>query len=123
MENSKQSVPLKAVGIRLWVFLKQNKLSVKQLSDKLLASKSTQTSNKEKISVGFFAKFLKAKVDKKRSVEELKEFAKQMDLDRDGYLGEEDIDAFLKRLNFKDFFDEEGGRAKSKGCDLGVYRL
>lgn len=33
-----------------------------------------------------------------------------MDLDRDGILSEADIDTYMKRLNFKDFFE---GRSKS----------
>ena len=38
-ENSKQKIPLKAIGLRLVVFLKQNNLTSKTLIEKLLSTK------------------------------------------------------------------------------------
>ena len=58
----------------------------------------------EYISISFFAKFIKAKVDKKRTIEEIKHLADQIDLDRDGCISVHDLEAYLTRLNFKDFF-------------------
>jgi Ca2+-binding EF-hand superfamily protein len=54
--------------------------------------------------VNFFAKFIKAKVDKKRSIDELKHLANQIDLDKDGIISEHDLEAYLSRLNFSNFF-------------------
>jgi DNA-binding Xre family transcriptional regulator len=82
MENSKQNIPLKAIGLRLSVFLKQNKMSAKKLIEKLVITKNQSKHNQQKnkvgstISINFFAKFVKAKVDKKRNLEEIKYLAK-----------------------------------------------
>jgi hypothetical protein len=52
---------------------------------------SDRETNSNKAPVEFFAKFLKAKVDKRREYPELLEIVKRMDLDQDGYLDENDI--------------------------------
>jgi Ca2+-binding EF-hand superfamily protein len=57
------------------------------------------------ISIGFFSKFIKAKVDKKRSLEEIKELVALIDFDRDGFIGPSDLEAFLGRSNFHKFFE------------------
>ena len=112
IENTKANVPLTALGLRLWVFLKQNKLSISQLLFKLSSTKKESKTGKKDVSIGYFAKFLKAKVDKKSDMNELREFAKAIDLDKDGCLCEADMETFLKRLNFREFFENES-RSKS----------
>ena len=109
-ENSKQKLPLKAIGLRLVVFLKQNNLTAKSLIEKLLSTKKQQSDPKQQkqinfISVTFFSKFIKAKVDKKRTLDEIKEYVRQVDMDRDGLIGESDLEAFLGRVNFQEFFE------------------
>lgn len=56
------------------------------------------------MSISFFAKFLKAKVDKKRNLEDIKDLMRSVDLDRDGKIGESDLEAFIGRVNFQEFF-------------------
>lgn len=34
---------------------------------------------------------------------------RQVDLDRDGYIGESDLDAFIGRVNFQEFFEGMNG--------------
>mmetsp|Transcript_32138 Transcript_32138/g.31455 ORF Transcript_32138/g.31455 Transcript_32138/m.31455 type:complete len:122 (+) Transcript_32138:1261-1626(+) len=46
-EDSKQHVPLKAIGIRLAIFLKQNKLSARKLLEKLIATKKQSKQNRD----------------------------------------------------------------------------
>lgn len=49
------------------------------------------TSSELGVPVDYFAEFLKAKVDKKRSQPELYKYAHYMDIDKDGYLSEIDV--------------------------------
>jgi len=44
-------------------------------------------------------------VDKKRTVEEIKELVKLIDMDQDGYIGVSDLEAFVGRANFHNFFE------------------
>lgn len=43
------------------------------------------------VPVAIFAEFLKAKIDKKRSRGELKQYANYIDIDKDGYVSEIDL--------------------------------
>ena len=112
LENPKQNFPSKAVGIRLSVFLQQNGLTGKDLIEKLLESKRTSKTNQEsgkhesaQISTSYFAKFIKAKVDKKRSFEEIKAIVVEVvDMDRDGIISISDLEGFLGRINYHAFF-------------------
>jgi hypothetical protein len=95
LENPKQNFPLKALAIRLSVFMQQNGMTAKSLLDKLAETKNSSKTNKVRnkansdlISSNFFAKFIKAKVDKKRSLDELKDLVESaIDMDRDGFIG------------------------------------
>mmetsp|Transcript_32138 Transcript_32138/g.31454 ORF Transcript_32138/g.31454 Transcript_32138/m.31454 type:complete len:128 (+) Transcript_32138:1654-2037(+) len=65
---------------------------------------------------------MKAKVDKKRSLEEIKELVRKIDIDKDGYVSEQDLEGYLGRLNFQDFFN--GPKAKNqstKGALTGIF--
>ncbi len=106
-EDTKNNYPFKSICIRITVFLKQNNLTAKTLIEKLIATRNTANSNKQKaksnanlISISFFAKFIKAKVDKKRSLEEIKHLLQYADLDRDGKISDNDLEAALGRVNF-----------------------
>lgn len=52
------------------------------------------------VSISYFAKFLKAKVDKKRSLDEIKDIITVIDIDKDNKIGESDLETFLSRVNF-----------------------
>lgn len=85
---------------------------MKTLLDKLVetknASKINQTRNKatsDLISINFFAKFIKAKVDKKRSFEEIRSLVEAIDMDKDGNIGHSDLEAFVGRANFHHYFE------------------
>ena len=102
--------------MRLVVFLKQNSLTARSLIEKLIQTEISSKSNKGRISktekqaalvsINFFAKFIKAKVDKKRDTAEIKALVQMIDVDRDGVISETDLDAFLGRVNFHDFFQD-----------------
>ena len=51
-----------------------------------------------------FTEFMKAKVEKKRELEELHGFAQLMDIDKDGVIGEEDLKTCLQNINSSAFF-------------------
>ena len=111
-ENTKDNFPLKSIAVRLQVFLQQNDLTPKTLLSKLVDTKNLSKSNQTNkradssfISISFFSKFIKAKVDKKRSLEELKHLVAQIDMDKDGYIGHSDLEAFAGRSNFHQFFE------------------
>lgn len=105
LEDIKTSYPLKALGLRLAVFLQQNSLTAKTLIEKLLETKRASNPGcNDEISLKFFAKFIKAKVDKKPEVPEIIGLVSQMDIDRDGLIGENDLEAFLGRVNYSKAF-------------------
>ena len=55
----------------------------------------------DQISTNFFAKFIKAQVDKKRTLEELKELVDaSIDMDKDGFIGLSDLEAFVGRASY-----------------------
>jgi len=108
LENPKNNFPLKALAVRLTVFMQQNGMTAKSLLDKLIETKNSSKTNKarnkattDQISTNFFAKFIKAKVDKKRTLEELKELVDaSIDMDRDGFIGLSDLEAFVGRASY-----------------------
>ena len=108
LEDTKTSYPLKALGLRLQVFLQQNSLTPRSLIDKLVETKrASNPACNDEISIKFFSKFIKAKVDKKPEVPEILAIVTQMDIDRDGLIGESDLEAFLGRVNFSKAFKKE----------------
>jgi Ca2+-binding EF-hand superfamily protein len=60
--------------------------------------------------VGVFAQFLKSKIDKKRSSGELKQYASYLDVDKDGYVSDIDLQTCLNNLHSNTFF-KNGGEA------------
>lgn len=65
------------------------------------------------ISVEKFADFLKQKVEKARSLEELQSITHLIDIDKDGHICENDLSTCLKNLE-SDIFFKGGGRALQK---------
>ena len=87
------------------MFLQQNGLDAKSLLSKLVDTKQASNPGSDsKISLKFFAKFLKAKVDKKPNVSELLVLVEEMDIDHDGVISESDLDSFLGRVNYTQAF-------------------
>ena len=62
------------------------------------------------VSVDIFAEFLKSKIDKKRQVGELRQYAHYIDVDKDGYVSEIDLQTCINNLNSNAFF-KNGGEA------------
>ena len=86
------------------------------MSARRRSSENGRVSNK--VSASFFAKFIKAKVDKKKTQEEILFLVKSVDIDKDGVISEEDLEAFLGRLNFQEFFMQaDRTRAGSMGAN------
>ncbi|CDW87512.1 ef hand family protein [Stylonychia lemnae] len=81
-ENQKENFPLKSLGVRLAVFLKQNNLDHRSLIAKLIQTKNQSKSNKKQ-----------SRDDKS--------------INLDNRIGESDMQNFLARINFHDFFDDQ----------------
>lgn len=60
------------------------------------------------VSVSVFGQFLKSKIDKKRSLGELKQYAHYMDIDKDGFISDIDLQTCLNNLNSNTFFKNSG---------------
>ena len=89
-------------------------MTAKSLLDKLIETKNSSKTNKarnkatsDQISTNFFEKFIKAKVDKKRTLEEIKELVDaSIDMDKDGFIGLSDLEAFVGRASYHTFFEQ-----------------
>jgi Ca2+-binding EF-hand superfamily protein len=75
-------------------------------------SQKSNSGNENVVSVETFAQFLKSKIDKKRPVGELRKFAHFMDIDKDGFISEIDLQTCLDNMNSEAFF-RNGGEALS----------
>lgn len=95
--------------MRLNVFLRQNGQQPEQLVKRISANlnhtetKHVNPTEKAKVPISYFAKFLKAKVDKKWEFNELQKLTERMDLDQDGNIDENDIVCCLGRIEQEDF--------------------
>jgi Ca2+-binding EF-hand superfamily protein len=113
------------MALRLAVFMQQNGLTCKKLVDKLIETKNNSKTNQARnkatssfISVNFFSKFLKAKVDKSRALDDLLAIVStSVDMDRDGVISVADLEAFVGRTHFQDFLEKQplstAGRARN----------
>ena len=105
--------------------MQQNGLTCKKLVDKLIETKNNSKTNQARnkatssfISVNFFSKFLKAKVDKSRALDDLLAIVStSLDMDRDGVISVADLEAFVGRTHFQDFLEKQplstAGRARN----------
>lgn len=111
--SNKNHNPFKSVISRLSYFLKQNNISSIALL-KRLAQACPQSTNAAPGIVGIptvlFAEFLKQKVEKKRSLPDLCQYSKMIDIDKDGFITEADIETCIKNLPNLAFF-KNGGAA------------
>jgi Ca2+-binding EF-hand superfamily protein len=67
------------------------------------------------VTTDIFAQFLKTKIDKKRSDGELRTYAHYMDVDKDGYISEIDLQICLNNLNSSTFFKNSGEALAQSG--------
>lgn len=106
---------------RIKAFMTQNNQNVDSFMRRLTLGESQSaysgfednTADKErKVSVEFFAKFLKNKVDKKKSLDELLQQADLIDVDRDGCISIHDLQSCLGNLSNETFYKNNGATLK-----------
>ena len=93
---NKNHNPFRSIVNRLAYFLKHNNVTAAELIKRVVDKNSD--SNTAGISITYFAEFLKQKVDKKADVRDLKVYSGMMDIDKDGYIGENDMNTCIKNL-------------------------
>jgi len=117
LENVKDYNPFKNVVSRIKLFMTQNGQNVKSFMRRLVVGESQTSSNmksedgldkERKVSIGFFAKFLKSKVAKKKDVDELTRYAELIDIDGDGFISVHDLNSCLGNLNNERFYKNNG---------------
>ena len=92
---------------RISYFLKHNNVQVSELVTRL-----NLTTSSKGIPVAEFSNFLKLKVDKRREEAELKSISKLIDVDKDGYVSENDIQTCIRNLNNSAFWKNGGESLK-----------
>ena len=80
--GNKEHNPFKSIISRLAYFIENNGLTAHTLLQRLGASYNNP------ITVSKWAEFMKAKVEKRRSMNDLMGYATLMDIDKDGYINE-----------------------------------
>jgi len=81
--------PFKSVVQRIAFFIQSNQQTVQSVMRRL--SGKSGYSPSQGVPADYFADFLRAKVDKKRSSEELRRYASFIDVDKDGFVSEIDL--------------------------------
>jgi Ca2+-binding EF-hand superfamily protein len=71
-------------------------------------SKRGNKGHESSCSIQYFTNFLKNKVDKKRTFEELKNFAIMMDIDQDGFIDVHDLNTVIGNLANEKFYKNNG---------------
>jgi len=111
--GNKNHNPFKSIISRLSYFLKQNTISAGALLKRLSAASPQNTQVAPGIigiPTNLFAEFLKQKVEKKRPLDELCKYSAMIDVDKDGFVTEADIETCVKNLPNMAFF-RNGGQA------------
>lgn len=98
--------PFKQIVQRLAFFIESNKQTVSSII-KRLAMKA-QSEPDTGVPTAYFAEFLKAKIDKKRSETELARYAYFIDIDKDGFVSEVDLRTCIENLSSDTFFRDSG---------------
>lgn len=99
--GTKNHNPFRSLVNRINYFLNHNAISVGDLLKRL-------SKHGGAVPVTDFAAFLKAKVDKKRDGQELLKFARMLDVDKDGMVGETDVTTCVKNLGNAQFWRDNG---------------
>jgi hypothetical protein len=105
--SNKEHNPFKSVVQRIDFFLISNQQTVPSLI-KRLREKAHSNVSEIGVPVAQFATFLKQKIDKKRSEEELHKYAHFIDIDKDGFISEIDLQICIDNLNTPSFFKNSG---------------
>lgn len=117
LEKVKEHNPFKIIVSRIKAFMKQNGQDVQKFMRRLVAGESQAGSGfhqeeglekERKVSVAFFAKFLKNKVAKKKTIDELTNYAELIDVDGDGFISVHDMNSCLGNLNNETFYKNNG---------------
>jgi Ca2+-binding EF-hand superfamily protein len=117
LEKVKDHNPFKNLVSRIKAFMKQNNQNPENFMRRLVLGESQSDFNaphesgldkERKVSVSYFTKFLKNKVDKKRDFEELRRYAELIDIDADGYISIHDLHSCLGNLNNETFYKNNG---------------
>ncbi len=108
--SNKNHNPFQHVARRLKHFLTQNGLTVDSLMRRLAVSAKKESTgiNTNAVSVNYFGRFLKNKIDKKRAEGELMRHAQMMDIDQDGFIDKHDLGTVLGNLQNETFFANNG---------------
>ncbi len=96
--------PFKSVVQRLAYFIESNKQSIHSLLKRLALNGDCE----DQVTIEQFAQFLRAKIDKKRDIASLRNYAHYMDIDKDGFISEIDLQTCLTNLNSDAFFKNSG---------------
>ena len=100
VEEVRNFNPFKTLVGRINSFMKQNNQNIEKFMRRLVLGETqaitgqideVKSDPEKKVSVDYFARFLKSKVDKKRDLEELMNHAETMDIDKDGFISEHDL--------------------------------
>lgn len=89
--GNKEHNPLRSLMHRLAFFLEQNSIGAESLVRRLSLDGSP-------INVNKFAEFLKQKIEKRKSQVDLYCLAQLMDVDKDGFIGAEDLKTCLRSI-------------------------
>lgn len=117
LEKVKDHNPFKNLVSRIKAFMTQNNQNAESFMRRLVLGQSQSgfgdtheegLDKERKVSVEFFTKFLKNKVDKKRNVDELRKYAELIDLDNDGFINIYDLQTCLGNLNNETFYKDNG---------------
>lgn len=117
LEKVKEHNPFKIVVSRIKEFMKQNNQDVNTFMRRLVIGESQTGSNldneegldkERKVSISYFAKFLKSKVAKKKDIDELNRYAELIDIDGDGYISIHDLNSCLGNLKNETFYQNNG---------------
>ena len=82
---------------------------IKRIANKILSKgdgNGAVVSGEKSVPCEYFAKFLKAKVDKKRDSKELRDLSAKIDLDKDGNIDVNDLETCLGQINHEGFFSK-----------------
>lgn len=116
--SNKEHNPFQQVIRRIKYFMNQNRMD----NSALLKRLSTQEQREgayhtgSVVSVDYFGRFLKSKIDKKREESELMRFATMMDIDQDTFIDINDLNTCLGNLQNDAFFSNNGEQlAQSAG--------
>lgn len=100
--GNKEHNPFKNLVQRLAYFIESNRLTIITLLNRLKGGDSRL------VPLDKFVEFLKAKVEKKRDQVELFDYVLMLDIDKDGYIGEEDLKTCLRNIHSSAFFSNDG---------------